>query len=617
MSTVKYGQFDGTSLCIKTTPAEGAKKLFGEVSPSSSPADHSNDVTSTKIRDVFNSVDFSAMRVPANAKFDADAGETLGVALASSTVDKLSLRDCGGNTALVGGTNLCKVVAPVLKESFNLLQLDLSNCNVSKETAKELAAAIAGCSLQEFCIANNPIGGEGAKFLAASISRSKCQRVSLQRCNIETSADVVAVITSLGRSSTMCAIDLRGNPGLDAAALGALRGIEPTLQRNAAALFPRSTVLLAEFTTELPPSEAGAAEVDGIGGADGAACDETESQIAQREQEGGAADHNSSSQARAKQKPMTKEEFEYSLRRWRRKDPIPTGGRKESLTPSSVGRAPSPVVRRNLSLEEAPIKQDAMTRDVLKGAQEWKEIRNQYNQFIHSPARAPDLDVRLSEMRQRALSKPTFVLGKRVEQAYRATTPQFRGKPAAVRTASPKVIQQHAPWLNKPSLAAGATSLPEGYVPPAVGSRTTVVVGYTGSGMPIYASIVDGGEQTYIDPRNDRRDVGYYAKKVKEGEIKPQEPWRRSHSQREVRFGVGDASDKKGTVLLKEAQAPDPGTYTPEDEWEKTARKLRERAKLRERSATGQKLFGSAAPRLGGPVRKDFDTPAMGDYEIP
>jgi hypothetical protein len=263
--------------------------------------------------------------------------------------------------------------------------------------------------------------------------------------------------------------------------------------------------------------------------------------------------------------------------------------RSQSQQSTQRGRSPSRTAH-------SPGHTAPVQRDINDGVEEWKKVRNQYNQYIRagSPSRASTASP------SRAIAKPKFVLGKRVDD-HPIPSAAFKTSYARTRerAPTPAEIRKFAPWN-----AANATDKT------AVGQVTRVEVAAE-TKAPTVVTFVDGGRQTYIE--DDPRDIGYVARKIQTGQVKPDGALFRSNTARDMRFGV---SPRDAGFVHRDAQAPGPGFYTPENEWEKRARQLRERA--RAVSGTGRPMFGmSAAPRPQAKIVKDLDHPGPGEYEIP
>jgi hypothetical protein len=239
-------------------------------------------------------------------------------------------------------------------------------------------------------------------------------------------------------------------------------------------------------------------------------------------------------------------------------------------------------------------------RDVAEGADEWKKIRNQYNQFIRasSPASA-----RTADSPSRAIARPKYVLGKRVDDN---PAPSAVFKPSFARTRerapTPAEIRKLAPWAQEKQ---GAES--------TVGKVTRVEVapGH-GAAPPTIVTFIDGGRQTFIE--DDPRDMAYQARKIQTGQAKPTGSLYKSNTPRDLRFGI-DCHDRG--FVQRYAQAPGPGYYDVASDWERRARALRERSRVV--SGTGRPMFGvSAAPRAAtDKPEKDLSRPGPGEYEIP
>lgn len=621
-NTIQYGLFETKSLLasLQTLPTAGAKKL------SSAPND--NLWSSSFISSAFREFDFNTVVIPEDAKFDASSNDALGQALGTALdIQNLSMKNCAGRSQL----SVPHVLSTTLQISYSLKLIDITNCGIDANSAKNtLAKAIPGNrTVTDWIFAENPIGDDGCVCLNEALVRSAAQRVSYRKCKIE---NIVRACEGLLKVPSIFAFDLSENPSYDSdpATRDFLVSKQDLLAKNAHISYPRSKCLLVAFG--VTPATAGGDSEHGAGVGENNAENQQEGENAQNGEENGDQQNEEPSLARSKNTNnnssgrfgSTANEFDRNLRQWKRKaaTPVATGGTARSNSQQQQRENSPSMARtgsaRNYDSRQAPIKRDAQSKDLLHGVQEWKEIRNQYNQYIshgaNSPARSQgEAQKSFSEMRNRALAKPTFVLGKRVDQVTRNTSPAFRGNPTTFRTATPKDIQKHAPWLNQAKPSPGSHNQPANYIPPAVGTRTTVQIGEDSRGKPIYTTIEDGGETTYLN--NDPREIGYYAKKVKAHEITPKEPWRKSNTVREVRFGISERQNGRG-MILKEQQAPDPGAYEVEDEWVKRARKLKEQAKLRE----GRKMFGSSgAPRssVGPAPTHEVGNPGPGYYEIP
>ena len=224
--------------------------------------------------------------------------------------------------------------------------------------------------------------------------------------------------------------------------------------------------------------------------------------------------------------------------------------------------------------------------DVQDGADEWKRIKDQYNQFIHMPGSKPKPIV---------LSEPKFVLGKRMDKIKERPSSAFLASPGTTRERQPTPAERRklAPWAD-----------PNNKDKVYVGAEEVVLINNGKDKL----RIVNGGDVTFIE--NDPRDVGYIARKIQQKEMLVRTTGAfASNTTRDMRWGT-DSS----TELVRQAQAPGPGAYTVESDLERNIRKWQQQ---RQDTSTGKKRFGAT-----GSVRHVFDpavtdAPGPGAYEIP
>ena len=269
----------------------------------------------------------------------------------------------------------------------------------------------------------------------------------------------------------------------------------------------------------------------------------------------------------------------------KRKAELPAvfGSASRQRLAASRENSPASTVRGNFDTRNNPIRPGQQTRDINDGMDRWKQVKNDYNQYIGGP-NGRRTNVSLEALKKRAITPPTYVLGKRVDQVTKyGPSRAFRESSVTKRVATPErgnnldvsdqQQQQQGPGP-KPSLR---------------------------------------NEVSYLDDTaaNDPRTIAFKLKKLKE---QKSEPWSRSNDKRNLRFGIDERQNGRG-IVLKEHQAPDPGYYRVPDEWEERARKLRAQAASRPKPT----LAGTTGPRGGvGPAAThQSDMPGPGAYDIP
>jgi hypothetical protein len=224
--------------------------------------------------------------------------------------------------------------------------------------------------------------------------------------------------------------------------------------------------------------------------------------------------------------------------------------------------------------------------DVDEGAEEWKRIKDQYNQYIHMPGTKPKPIV---------VSEPKFVLGKRIDKIKERPSSAFLATPGTQRERqpTPAELRKLAPWLDPSSKEANY-----------VGAEKVVLLANGKDKI----RLVNGGDVTRIE--NDPRDIGYVARRIQQKEVIVRTTGAfASSTVRDMRWGT-DSS----TELVRQAQAPGPGAYVVESDLERNIRRWRSQ---RQDTSTGKKRFGATGSerRVFDPVVSD--APGPGAYEIP
>ena len=97
------------------------------------------------------------------------------------------------------------------KEMCKLEKLDLRHCDISSDTAVELAHGLSGnCSVKVLYLSRNPIGDGGAAALGQAMTENKTiTELTLASCDITTSGG--AALASLMANSTIEELDISGN----------------------------------------------------------------------------------------------------------------------------------------------------------------------------------------------------------------------------------------------------------------------------------------------------------------------------------------------------------------------------------------------------------------------
>ena len=561
-TTIHYGLFESKDLPFKTLPQEGASQL--------SSAPDNNLWSGTFINQVFQQTDFTSVVVPENAQFDSSSSDALGNVIGSAIdIQTVSFRNCFNRPLL----SIPQVLSSALAISFSLKVLDLTNCGIDTNSAKNISKSIPGNkTVQDWIFSQNPIGDEGCTFLNEALVRSAAQRVSFRSCQV---ANVVRVCDGLMKITGLYAFDLRENPGYDDSNNREYCiSKQDLLSRNANMLYPRSQKLLVPFGVVESNEQQGNNEGD----------DDDQ----QQQQDGEEGEQQ-------QQEELNEEEIQQQQQeallastarggRMKRKAELPAVFGSASRQRLNSSRANSPSV--TIDTRSNPIKPNQQTRDINDGMDRWKEVKNEYNNYIGGP-NGRRTNVSLEALKKRAITPPTYILGKRVDQITRyGPSRAFRESTVVKRVATPdrgNNMEQQQEQQQNPNQQQQ--------------QKPTNL----------------RNEISYLeDEKNDPRTIGYRIRKVKESK---QEPWSRSNDKRNLRFGIDERQNGRG-IVLKEHQAPDPGFYKIPDEWEERARKLRAQAASRPKPT----LAGTTGPRGGatGPAQTHhYENPGPGSYDIP
>lgn len=232
-----------------------------------------------------------------------------------------------------------------------------------------------------------------------------------------------------------------------------------------------------------------------------------------------------------------------------------------------------------------------MVSDAAEGADEWKHIKDRYNQYIRSQSPS-------AKPMQIYRGMPKYVFGKPLDKVKERKSPAFQLGVVhqRERAPTPAEIRKLAPW-NRSNSESRAGEIHRVVVND--GKRQEVI------------AFFDGGDISYL--KDDPREIGFLARKFKEGKrtLNKTSAFASSTS-RDMTWSV---CDKDATHVPRHAQAPGPGFYTIQSEWDKLAKK---REQQRTNSPTGRPLFGtSAALRTVNEGRPKYDMPGPGSYEIP
>lgn len=264
----------------------------------------------------------------------------------------------------------------------------------------------------------------------------------------------------------------------------------------------------------------------------------------------------------------------------------------------------------------------ASHREVNDGYEEWRRVKEQYNQYIR-PTTTPNRSTSQStSIRQVALQQPKYVLGKlvskdagRVSSFFRESINAFK----SVREPNPaerrKVLQQMG--LVQPHDITDAYGSP-GRLYASTAQSTATYVGQKiivpdprcDPRHPQAICVIDGGDVTYLD--HDPREIAYAARKAASSG-KPSAIFR-SNTPRECRWGTGPR-DEVGRV----PQAPPPGSYDVPSHFDELKRRAQNRSRVV--TSTGKQLFGTTGSNRSFVELQmkpsATQIPGPGAYEIP
>lgn len=239
-----------------------------------------------------------------------------------------------------------------------------------------------------------------------------------------------------------------------------------------------------------------------------------------------------------------------------------------------------------------PIKPGQQTKDINEGMDRWRDIKNEFNNYIGGPTGQRNPNISLEALKKRAITPPTYILGKRYDQITRyGPSRAFRESAVTKRVATPE--------------RGNNFDVHSSSDPTTQHQQTEQKNKNNINNQHLRHEI------SYLDDeKNDPRTIGYRARKMKESK---QEPWSRSNEKRVLRFGIDERTNGRG-IVLKEHQAPG-AIYKLPDEWEERAKRLRAQAASRPKPT----LAGSTGPRGGvGPAPSHHrDFPGPGSYDIP
>lgn len=129
----------------------------------------------------------------------------------------------------LSGNDLALMIPPltyVLRNNTNLLNLNLSNCNITYQGLSFLANALAeNTCLQSLDISNNPLSGETDEGILA-LKTALARNATLQSLNLSNtqldSSSTIALAESFPENRCLSRLDLSKNPNIDMAGILAL-----------------------------------------------------------------------------------------------------------------------------------------------------------------------------------------------------------------------------------------------------------------------------------------------------------------------------------------------------------------------------------------------------------
>lgn len=626
MTTHQAGQYAYEA--IASLPEPVAALLSGATGP----------LTKPQIAEMFLDHDAGSISF-ANHAIAPEAEETLTECISKSmTLTALSFQ----GVASTAEFKVVSVLAAALAENLSVQRVDVSGCGLTAADAKVIAEQIVPWNrtvIDWNFSGNAALGDEGVNAIVDAMrsATSSVQHVSFKGCGV---ADLAPAVKALAELTGLYQLDVSGNQGFGDVIANDLTELDSVLVNNLKLLHPNDKIkqvpLWKKVVVEDPADQsasdskpaddaskqdAAAAKKDDGQARRGRAASRKEAASPPPRQRAQSTTNNSGmrrtqsmkKESPKKEEPAAKTEEKVQPAADAKKDdaqsPPPKRAepeQKKAPPPQQQqqrqSRSATPQRQRSQSAQPAPRSPSrassvAAQRDINDGYEEWKRKRDEYNKFIRaegsvartaSPARGP--------------ARPKYVLGKRVEDK---PLPSAAFKSSFIRTRerapTPAEIRKLAPWNQQGKETH-------------VGSQHRVTVDEGGKPSHVDATVitfVDGGKQTYIE--DDPRDIGYVARKVQTGAIKPTDSLFKSQSARELRFGV---TPRDKAYVQRDAQAPGPGMYRVKSDWERNAERLRQAH--RPTSASLRPLFGSsAAPRAKATAGKDTSVPGPGEYEIP
>ena len=517
--------------------------------------------------------------------------------------------------------SLTSCVVTPLTENLSVSLVDLSSCDLTVSDALMIADNVIpwNRTVTSWNFQDNPqLGSEGvATLVKAMVDSGNVQRINMANTN---ASNLVEVVATLQKLPSLFQVDVSANPSFEAAS-PQLSQLNAVLQRNLRLLHPPAA------GTEWAHSDCSVVAAPPVVEPSAAA---SAPKPADKKPDEKPARHRAVSVAKPDSRPRAQSTSRVAASP-AKAAPAPAETKREGSNPPAAAKAdapkaddpaaspaPKPQPTRERSTTQPLERQPSAARSVTTtarhnsptprlrqaplddGVEEWRRVQQHYNSYIRagSPARrdsSPE-EKKIAEKQRDAGLHPKFIFGKRVDQVWHNPYPQFaRPLRGIERAASPREIRRFAPWLSETG-----TSTP--------GTATRVPV--EGEKQPVFLKIVDGGHVTHLN--DDPREIGYQSRKLQEGQFAARPtPAFSSAVAREVRWAVGP--HLQGYVTPR-SNAPDPGAYTVESDWDRNARKLRDAR--RSQSASGRPMFGASAAARTRDLPKS-DMPGPGQYEIP
>ena len=582
-------------------------------------------LVATSARHLFTEFNPEALGL-AGCKFDEEGWTAFNEELAKSmSMETISFR--GANLESIQLSDFFNA----LVENLSVRSVDLGGCGLNVDQAGAIAMSVIpwNKSIIAWDLSDNPgLGQDGVVTVVSALAQAMAsvQRISLRNTGVTALGPIIAELSQL---TSLVQLDLSENPGFDPAGnKKLLQDLEEQLQRNFSLLNPNSKPDFVSLTPTAPETkeEGGAASSPtrkprtsmvkqaqrprGTSMQKKPAATPSQTLPPRREpkaepksekpKEAGSTEASASAPVAKKQPQEDTKRTDSPAKRTdspAKRTDSPARRTDENKKTDSPVRTRSPAPQKAESpAPQTPRRTQSASRlqpsvsqaHVDDDLEKWKQVKHQYNEYIRSQSPSKPMKIHRDA--------PKYCLGKKLEATKDQLSPAFRSGFArtAEKAPTPAEIRKLAPWNQKdgekvPVGAVFRAKTPDGRI----------------------LNLVNGGDVTCI--AEDRRDIGYLARKVAAGLAHPKPTLFLSNTPRELRWGTEEGS---GVYMPKKAQAPPVGYYTVESEWEKRAKKYKEQSKVRAAASTGRPCFGgSAAPRAG--MAKKSEGPDPGAYDIP